>query len=345
MYLKVPLPPACDFFIADVTISATQHTLYAPYMANVELQPASQKSQIGRQMAKAPGKGLILMVARNSVRNQPQARPQAIVRGILQVVTDLNADGVGLTDVDLHETSIGEVKADAATLSDEMRDYHGLYRHEKYTGSLKAFKELVSNIAMQPSLVFVYRVTGRAAIFTAPYQTNFYLERSQVEPISEHIKRDVVEALPKTPGRKAVAIAFTLQSRVCPKDTVRNFVTKPSCAQHDSNITVICELHPAYVQSHFNSLMVRRDYKGEDTGIADDVFFEVEATLSRKAKLMVQQLKMAGVAPITVIIERYNLDISAKAKIYNSFSDKFEDCDATPFGFTERTKEQIKNIL
>ncbi|KAH6938982.1 hypothetical protein HPB50_015343 [Hyalomma asiaticum] len=67
-----------------------------------------------KRMQLAPGKGLILMVNRTALRpKNAQARPQAIVRGILQIVTDINADGVGLNDQGLKEADVAQVKSDA----------------------------------------------------------------------------------------------------------------------------------------------------------------------------------------------------------------------------------------
>lgn len=341
-YLAAELPPACDFFIADVDFTASKHQKYHPYMANVQLKPASQKDDMKKRMAKAPGKGLILMVSRQSVRSQNAIRVQAVVRGMLQIVTELNADGVGLNEGELLETSMADVKADAAILSDELRTYHGLYRHNTYKGSTQAFKGLIAKVASLPSIVFVYRVTGRTAIFTAPYVHNFYTKRFQVETINTHVKRDVVEAFPTTPGRKAVAISFALQSRNCPNHTVRGIVQMPQCKHQDLNMTKICNLHPRRLQAHFDSVMTRRD---EEEEVGEDVFFELQGTLSRKAKLVLQQLKNAGLAPITLIIERYHIDVTKKIPVYEKEHDKTTDCPATMFGFTERAKDLIKGLV
>lgn len=148
-YLKFAVPAGCDFFIADVSISVpTRHPRYSPYMATVNLKNATQKQAVMQRMQLAPGKGLILMVNRSALRpTKPQARPQAIVRGILQIVTDINADGVGLTDQSLKESDVVQVNSDAEILSDEMRQYHGLYRHESYTGSFSVFQDMVRHIA------------------------------------------------------------------------------------------------------------------------------------------------------------------------------------------------------
>ncbi|KAH7963028.1 hypothetical protein HPB52_019291 [Rhipicephalus sanguineus] len=114
-YLTFAVPDGCDFFIADVVIAApAKHPLYSPYMATVHLKNATQKAAVMKRMQLAPAKGLILMVNRSALRpKNPQARPQAIVRGILQIVTDINADGVGLTDRGLREADVKEIKSDA----------------------------------------------------------------------------------------------------------------------------------------------------------------------------------------------------------------------------------------
>ncbi|KAH6938152.1 hypothetical protein HPB50_007315 [Hyalomma asiaticum] len=79
-----------------------------------QVKSDADKQAVMKRMQLAPGKGLILMVNRTALRpKNAQARPQAIVRGILQIVTDINADGVGLNDQGLKEADVAQVKSDA----------------------------------------------------------------------------------------------------------------------------------------------------------------------------------------------------------------------------------------
>nr|XP_050042968.2 uncharacterized protein LOC126540216 [Dermacentor andersoni] len=345
-YLKFAVPAGCDFFIADVSIAVpTRHPRYWPYMATVNLKSATQKQAVMQRMQLAPGKGLILMVNRSALRpKNPQARPQAIVRGILQIVTDINADGVGLTDQSLRESDVQEVRSDADILSDEMRQYHGLYRHESYTGSYKGFKDLITHVAMKSSLVFVYRVFGRATYFSAPYYTNFFMEKKNDTPVSEYIKQEVIVPLSQKQGNKAVALSMSLRVRKCAKYSLDGD-QPPKCTELPLDFQHICDISTANFECHFYSLMTRRWKGGLDEDLTDIHFFEVEETVSRKARLMADQLKKAGIKTIGIIVEHYEYDADKTVMTYSHDKQRNVSCKVTPFGITNRTKAQLGKVL
>ncbi|XP_075726319.1 uncharacterized protein LOC142768250 [Rhipicephalus microplus] len=298
-----------------------------------------------RRMQLAPGKGLILMVNRSSLRpKNPQARPQAIVRGILQIVTDINADGVGLTDQGLREADVKEVTSDADVLSDEMRDYHGLYRHESYSGSPNVFKNLVQYISTKSSLVFIYRVFGRATYFTTPYFTNFFTAKKNDPPVSDYIKRDIVDPLSQKQGAKAVALSMSLRVRRCAKYSLDGN-QQPNCTELPLDFKKICDISPANIECHRYSVMTRRWEGGLNEDLTDIYFFEVEETVSRKARLMAEQLKKAQIQTIAIIVEHYEYDPNETVMAFSPDKQKDVPCAVTPFGITNRTKAQLKKVI
>ncbi|XP_049269944.1 uncharacterized protein LOC125757816 [Rhipicephalus sanguineus] len=289
-----------------------------------------------KRMQLAPAKGLILMVNRSALRpKNPQARPQAIVRGILQIVTDINADGVGLTDRGLREADVKEVKSDADVLSDEMRDYHGLYRHESYSGSPNVFKSLVQHIAT---------VFGRATYFTAPYFTNFFMKKKNDTPVSEYIKRDIIDSLSQNKGAKAVALSMSLRVRKCAKYSLDGH-RLPNCTELPLDYKHVCDIGPANIECHYYSVMSRRWEGGLNEDLTDIHFFEVEETVSKKARLMAEQLKKAQIQTIAIIVEHYEYDANKTVMKYSHDQQKDIPCAVTPFGITNRTKEQLKKVL
>ncbi|XP_077512078.1 uncharacterized protein LOC144123026 [Amblyomma americanum] len=345
-YLTYAVPGACDFFVADINISTpSRHPHYSPYMATVQLADASQAQAAAQRIRQTPGKGLILMVDRSALRPpSPQARPQAVVRGVLQIVTDINADGVGLNDRSLRAVEIQQVKADADILSDEMRQYHGLYRHEAYSGPANAFHDLVKYVSTRASLVFVYRVWGRSTFYTSPYYTNFFMRQKNDVPVSEHIKRDVADPLSQMSGHKAVAVSLSLKVRKCNMFSLDGN-QQPNCTELPLDYAHICTLYPAYVQTHYYSVMTRR-WKGfDEVDMTDIYFYEVEETVSRKAYLMAMQLKTAGIQTIAFIIEQYEMDANSTVTTLSFDQARNVPCKVHQFGITNRTKLQLRRVL
>ncbi|KAL1483212.1 hypothetical protein MTO96_033356 [Rhipicephalus appendiculatus] len=298
-----------------------------------------------QRMQLAPHKGLILMVNRSALRpKNPQARPQAIVRGILQIVNDINADGVGLTDQGLREADVKEVMSDADVLSDEMRHHHGIYRHESYSGSPNVFKNMVQHIATKSSLVFVYRVFGRATYFTTPYFPNFFTTKKNDPPVSEYIKRDIIDPLSQKQGAKAVALSMSLRVRKCAKYSLDGNQL-PNCIELPLNFTKICNITPANIECHRYSVMTRRWNGGQDEDLTETYFFEVEETVSKKARLMAEQLKKAQIQTIAIIVEHYEYDAHKTIMIESLAEQKEVPCAVTPFGITNRTKAQLKKVI
>ncbi|XP_077512640.1 uncharacterized protein LOC144123748 [Amblyomma americanum] len=344
-FLSVGMPDSCDFFIvAFATNPARPHPIH-PHMALIEISSVSQQRDVMEKMRRATRAALLLLIQRNVLHSSPggQLGPQAVTRGLMQLLVDTHAHGLALTDQHLRESDLPQILNDAQVLSDEIEPYHGLIRYDMYTGDRQAFRDVLIRIASKPSVTFVYRVSGISRTFTHPYFDTFYSMKLRQENLSGLIDEDVVRPLRAlSGGRKSVALSMTLMARRCPMNTLVYGVVQASCVDIPLNISRICSIYPAYLFSERWSLVTRRYNGGDDEGLTEDVFFETSSTFAMKAYLMAKQL--INVDPFTFIMERYDLEPQREVQYFDPIRATNVRCKIQPFDYTIRTKDKLLKL-
>ncbi|XP_054932355.1 uncharacterized protein [Dermacentor andersoni] len=124
-------------------------------------------------MGSASGKAFLLAVERSVLRSS-RLQPNAVARGLVQKVVDMNAHGIALSDSLISEADTRAVAQDAKILSEEIQPYHGLIRYDTFLGNRSALRTLMLDVISKPSMTFVYRVSGISRTFTHLYFDNFY---------------------------------------------------------------------------------------------------------------------------------------------------------------------------
>ncbi|XP_077534387.1 uncharacterized protein LOC144146300 [Haemaphysalis longicornis] len=227
-------------------------------------------------------------------------------------------------------------------MSDELDEYHGLIRYDKYSGSTQALTNFMIEVGRLDSMTMVYQVSGRTSIFTNPYYPNFYLDQMKEKPLVTLIEEEVVKPIIAAGGNVTVAISMSLMARRCAVSTVYNATAQPLCSSVPLDTAQICKLRPAYIQGHYYSLMTRRYKGGNDSTLTEDVFFETQHTVAKKAYLMIKQLKRANVKPLAFIIEGYEMDVQ------QGFIDNHTNsvtCAAAEHGITDMTNDELEQVI
>ncbi|XP_049517461.1 uncharacterized protein LOC119440262 isoform X5 [Dermacentor silvarum] len=175
-FLRSAIPDSCDFVMVDVPTSLPQpHPLYS-YMATIDIDPVSYETDIVQHMGSAQGKALLLAVERRVLRSSP-LQQNAVARGLVQKVVDMNAHGIALSDRFISEADTRVIAQDAQILSEEIQSYHGLIRYDTFLGNRSALRSLMLDVISKASITFVYRVSGISRAFTHLYFDNFYSTR------------------------------------------------------------------------------------------------------------------------------------------------------------------------
>ncbi|KAH7966461.1 hypothetical protein HPB49_016543 [Dermacentor silvarum] len=111
-FLRSAIPDSCDFVMVDVPTSLPQpHPLYS-YMATIDIDPVSYETDIVQHMGSAQGKALLLAVERRVLRSSP-LQQNAVARGLVQKVVDMNAHGIALSDRFISEADTRVIAQDA----------------------------------------------------------------------------------------------------------------------------------------------------------------------------------------------------------------------------------------
>ncbi|XP_075742184.1 uncharacterized protein LOC142795463 [Rhipicephalus microplus] len=200
---------------------------------------------------------------------------------------------------------------------------------------------MMQDVAMKPSITFVYRLSGISRTFTHLYFDNFYSKKLKEENLYSIVNRELAR---RSTARVAgsLVISMSLMARKCPKDTVVRFLSKSNCTEIPLNITHICAIHPGYLQGGYWSVMTRH-YRRYDT-LSEDVFFELENTFPDKVFLIMNQLKQAGVYPKAFMIERYDFEPQSEIHYYEEALGVDVKCEASPFAYTAKTKPVLANF-
>ncbi|XP_077531858.1 uncharacterized protein LOC144144333 [Haemaphysalis longicornis] len=227
-----------------------------------------------------------------------------------------------------------------------MDEYHGLLRYDTYSGDRQSLTEFIIKVGRLRSMTVLYQVSGLTKTFTNPYFPNFYLSRFNEKPLMTLIDEEVVEPIKAAGGNVKVAITMSLLARSCPAGTVYDGNTDAldQCVSEPLDTTKICQLLPAYIQGHYYSFMTRRYNGGSNSDLTEDVFFETQYTVPRKAYHMLAQLKDAKVPLLAFVIERSDLDLQESVVYTDHFSKKV-NCSAQPLGILESTKREIMGLL
>ncbi|KAH7965533.1 hypothetical protein HPB49_008685 [Dermacentor silvarum] len=228
-------PDSCDFVMVDVQVSSPQpHPTYS-YMATIRTNPGTFQAQIAQRIQSFPDKALLLAFKRSVLRSG-SLQPSAVARGVVQMVVDMDAHGVALSDEQITEADTSFISRDAQVLSDEVQSYHGLIRYDVFNGNRSALRSLMLDVMSKPSITFVYRVSGISRTFTHPYFDNFYTEKLNEKNLSSIIDEDLAQPLSAYAGSKSVAISMTLMARMCPKDTMVSFNTYSNCVSFPMDV-------------------------------------------------------------------------------------------------------------
>ncbi|XP_049517458.1 uncharacterized protein LOC119440262 isoform X3 [Dermacentor silvarum] len=340
-FLRSAIPDSCDFVMVDVPTSLPQpHPLYS-YMATIDIDPDSYETDIVQHMGSAQGKALLLAVERRVLRSSP-LQQNAVARGLVQKVVDMNAHGIALSDRFISEADTRVIAQDAQILSEEIQSYHGLIRYDTFLGNRSALRSLMLDVISKASITFVYRVSGISRAFTHLYFDNFYSTRMNERNLSSIIDDDLAHPLNTYAGNRSIAISMTLSGKRCAPYTLANFATHGACDEFDLDMSVLCALPPGYIQCLHYSIMTRHYDTGEH--LPDDVFFEVEHTFTAKVRLILQQLRQAGAPPVAFLLERYDKETQHVITYYDQDRGADVRCDATPFGFTAGVKAELANL-
>ncbi|XP_065292664.1 uncharacterized protein [Dermacentor albipictus] len=144
-FLESAIPDSCDFGMVDVPISLPQpHPLFSN-MATIEIDPVSYETDIVQHMGSASSKALLLAVERRVLRSS-RLQPNAVARGLVHKVVDMNAHGIALSDGRISEADTRAVAQDAQVLSEEIHSYHGLIRYDTFLGNRSALRSLMLDV-------------------------------------------------------------------------------------------------------------------------------------------------------------------------------------------------------
>ncbi|KAL3190336.1 hypothetical protein MRX96_019863 [Rhipicephalus microplus] len=180
--------------MVDVSVSTPrQHPTY-PYVATVDIIPASLEKQIMQHIAQNTP---LLLSFKRSVLHSASFKPQSVARGLFQKVVDMKAHGMALTDQEITEADARMVSRDAQILSDELhvpktQSYHGLIRYDVFVGRRSVLRSMMQHVAMKPSIAFVYRLSGISRTFTHLYFDNFYSAKMKEKNLNSIIDQDLV---------------------------------------------------------------------------------------------------------------------------------------------------------
>ncbi|XP_075722833.1 uncharacterized protein LOC142765557 [Rhipicephalus microplus] len=106
--------------MVDVSVSTPrQHPKY-PYVATVDIIPASLETKVVQHAAQNTP---LLLSFKRSVLRSGNFQPQAVARGLFQKVVDMKAHGMGLTDQEITDVDASIVSQDAQVRSEEMSNF------------------------------------------------------------------------------------------------------------------------------------------------------------------------------------------------------------------------------
>ncbi|XP_075535078.1 uncharacterized protein LOC142570593 [Dermacentor variabilis] len=111
-FLASAIPDSCDFVMVDVPMSLPQPHPIHSNMATINIDPVSYETDIVQHMGSASGKALLLAVERRVLRSS-RLQPNAVARGLVQKVVDVNAHGIALSDGLISEADTREIAQDA----------------------------------------------------------------------------------------------------------------------------------------------------------------------------------------------------------------------------------------
>ncbi|KAH9376031.1 hypothetical protein HPB48_019567 [Haemaphysalis longicornis] len=137
---------------------------------------------------------------------------------------------------------------------------------------------------------------------------------------------------------------MSLFSVSCPANTLYKGMKPTPCVRIPVGASQICKIYPAYIQGEYYSVMTRRYTGGAVDSLTEDVFFETQHTVSKKAYLMLNQLKKAQVGPMAFVLRDYYLDLDAPAT-YTDHTGKPVPCTAQPFGIIKSTRAEIGKLI
>ncbi|KAL1443614.1 hypothetical protein MTO96_030244, partial [Rhipicephalus appendiculatus] len=179
-FLGAVIPSSCDFVMVDVPLLPPQrHPLYS-YMTTIRFKSAHLQGHIFQHVKTSPDAALLLVVERSVLRSTAFS-PQAVIRGLVQKVVDMKGHGIVLSDHEITDADTADILADSQTLSDEVQTHHGLIRYDVFSGNRSALRAMMLDVARQPSVTFVYRMSGISRTFTHLYFDNFYSKRMNEE--------------------------------------------------------------------------------------------------------------------------------------------------------------------
>ncbi|KAL1477069.1 hypothetical protein MTO96_036052 [Rhipicephalus appendiculatus] len=169
--------------MVDVSVSTPRQNPKYPYVASVEIIPASLETKIVQHVAQSTP---LLLSFKRSVLRSGRFQPQAVARGLFQKVVDMKAHGMALTDQQIADADARTVSQDAQILSDELhmkntKSYHGLIRYDVFVGRRSVLRSMMQDVARKPSITFVYRLSGLSRTFTHLYFDNFYSRKLKEE--------------------------------------------------------------------------------------------------------------------------------------------------------------------
>ncbi|XP_075535076.1 uncharacterized protein LOC142570590 [Dermacentor variabilis] len=111
-FLRSAPPDSCDFVMVDLQVLSPQpHPTYS-YMATIRTNPGKFKVQVARHIQSFPDKALLLAFKR-SVLHDSSLPPSAVARGLVQMVVDMDAHGVTLSDEEITEADTSFISRDA----------------------------------------------------------------------------------------------------------------------------------------------------------------------------------------------------------------------------------------
>ncbi|KAL1429775.1 hypothetical protein MTO96_015763 [Rhipicephalus appendiculatus] len=111
-FLGAVIPSSCDFVMVDVPFLPPQrHPLYS-YMTTIKINPAGLEGHILQHMKTAQDTPLLLVVE-PSVLRSTAFRPQAVIRGLVQKVVDMEGHGIVLSDHEITDADTADILEDS----------------------------------------------------------------------------------------------------------------------------------------------------------------------------------------------------------------------------------------